>query len=193
MKIEEIISRLRVMAREVKVSPRVCMAAADLLVDQMKEAKIMKIMLDKGAILPTRAHPWDAGLDLYTPDKCYVPGVEVTYDSFMRAAIPNIRVGCKTIDTGVHVEIPEGYVGFIKSKSGLNVKHGLTGEGVIDAHYTGSIKVKLYNHSAEPHYFDAGDKIAQLVIVPCLLPELEVVDQLEETDRGDGGFGSTGR
>ena len=145
----------------------------------------MKIMLDKGAKMPTRAHPWDAGLDLYAP--CAVKVRGSTGDCFY------VTVGSVTIDTGVHVEIPEGYVGLIKSKSGLNVKRGLTAEGVIDAHYTGSIAVKLYNHTPYPYHFEAGDKIAQLVIVPCLLPELELVDSLEETDRGDGGFGSTGR
>lgn len=145
----------------------------------------MKIMLDEGAKMPTRAHPWDAGLDLYTP--CAVTVRGSTGDCFY------VTVGSVTIDTGVHVEIPEGYVGFIKSKSGLNVKHGLTAEGVIDAHYTGSIAVKLYNHRPYPHHFETGDKIAQLVIVPCLLPELELVDSLEKTDRGDAGFGSTGR
>ena len=145
----------------------------------------MKVMLDPGAKMPQRAHPYDAGLDLYAPDAVLVP--PSLGDCFY------VTVGSVTIDTGVHVEIPEGYVGFIKSKSGLNVKHGLTAEGVIDSHYTGSIAVKLYNHTPYPHHFEAGDKIAQLVILPCLLPELELVDSLEETDRGDGGFGSTGR
>ena len=142
----------------------------------------MKIMLDKGAKMPTRAHPWDAGLDLYAPvdsGSCY-----------------NITPcgGSVTIDTGVHMEIPEGYVGFIKAKSGLNVKHGLTCTGVIDAHYTGSIAVKLYNHHPCLRYdVMPGDKIAQLVILPCVMPHLELVDNLSPTDRGDGGFGSTGR
>ena len=147
----------------------------------------MKIMLDTGAILPTRAHPWDAGLDLHTPKHFAVPAME--NDSYYE----EVQTGSATVDTGVHVEIPEGYVGFIKSKSGLNVNHGLTAEGVIDSHYTGSIKVKLYNHTSQSHSFCAGDKIAQLVILKCELPELEIVDKLEETDRGDGGFGSTGR
>lgn len=153
----------------------------------------MKIMLDNGAKMPTRAHPWDAGLDLYTPVDVLVPGCTISgwIKNFVLGGSADI--GCATIDTGVHVEIPEGYVGFIKSKSGLNVMHGLTGEGVIDSHYTGSIKVKLYNHTRHPYCFKAGDKIAQLVILKCELPELELVDHLEETDRGDGGFGSTGR
>ena len=141
----------------------------------------MKIMLDEGARMPTRAHPWDAGLDLYAPEGTGVWAISPCG-------------GSVTIDTLVHAQIPEGCVGFIKAKSGLNVKHGLTCTGVIDAHYTGSISVKLYNHHPCLRYdVRPGDKIAQLVIVPCLLPEPELVDHLEETDRGDGGFGSTGR
>lgn len=137
----------------------------------------MKIMLDEGAKMPTRAHPYDAGLDLYAMEEFFVPY--------------NHRV---TVDTGVHVEIPEGYVGLIKSKSGLMTKSYITTDGTIDAHYTGSIRVCLFNHSDVFHsHFKTGDKIAQLVIVPCLLPELEQVDTLEETDRGNAGFGSTGR
>ena len=136
----------------------------------------MKIKLDKGAIAPTRAHPWDAGLDLYaTEDRIIGIGNRCTFD------------------TGVHVQIPEGFVGFIKSKSGLMVKHGIVTDGTIDAHYTGSIKVCLFNHGLIEYPVNAGDKIAQLVIVPCMLPRMELVDSLEETDRGDGGFGSTGR
>ena len=156
----------------------------------------MKIMLDKGAKMPTRAHPFDAGLDLYTPERCFVPRSTFRLSRNPWAIgpdTPEVRIGSVTIDTGVHVEIPEGYVGFIKSKSGLNVNHGLTAEGVIDAHYTGSIKVKLYNHNSDDYQFNVGDKIAQLVILKCELPDLELVDSLEETDRGDGGFGSTGR
>lgn len=155
----------------------------------------MNITLDPGAKMPTRAHAYDAGLDLYTPTACVVPpaSTEVSYDAELRTRTIGIVVGSLTIDTGVHVEIPEGQVGFIASKSGLNIKYGLTADGVIDAHYTGSIAVKLYNHTSKAHYFEAGDKIAQLVILKCELPVLELVDHLEETDRGDGGFGSTGR
>ncbi len=155
----------------------------------------MKIMLSENAIMPTRAYPWDAGLDLYTPIDCTVSPVKTMlyYDVGKRVWKTETEVGSLTIDTGVHIQIPEGYTGFIKSKSGLNVKHGLTADGVIDAHYTGSIAVKLYNHTNKPYQFKAGDKIAQLVILPCVMPPLELVDSLEETDRGDGGFGSTGR
>lgn len=143
----------------------------------------MKIMLDEGAKMPTRAHETDAGLDLRTPIEVTVPAR-----------------GSATIDTGVHIEIPRsgrgdfgGYVGFLKSKSGLNVKHSIVSEGVIDMGYTGSIQVKLYNHSDTDYTFKAGDKITQLVILPCIMPELTLVSKLEDTERGNGGFGSTGR
>lgn len=156
-----------------------------------ERVKCMKIMLDEGAVMPTRAHTYDAGLDLYAPYECRIPGSHSR--RLGNTDFQSVMIGCAVIDTGVHVEIPEGYVGLIKSKSGLNVKCGLTGEGVIDSHYTGSIRVKLYNHTDIDRIFWPGDKIAQLVIVPCLLPELEVVDAFPETDRGDAGFGSTGR
>lgn len=136
----------------------------------------MKIKLDAGAKMPVRAHESDAGFDLFAMESDIVPSR-----------------GSKTFDTGVHVELPVGTVGMVKSKSGLNVKHGLTSEGVIDAGYTGSIRVKLYNHSDKAYPVYAGDKISQLVILPILTPDLELVDELEATDRGAGGFGSTGR
>ena len=133
-------------------------------------------MLDPGAFMPTRAYPTDAGLDLYAKED----------------AIVDAKDSC-TFDTGVHIEIPEGYVGFLKSKSGLNVKHGITSEGVIDAGYTGSIVVKLYNNSGYEYRVKAGDKISQLVILPIITPKIEVVDSLGKTARGSKGFGSSGR
>ena len=136
----------------------------------------LKVKLDAGATMPTRAHETDAGLDLYA---------ERTAGVYAHDA--------EIFDTGVHIEIPAGYVGFLKSKSGLNVKHGITSEGVIDAGYTGSIVVKLYNHSGYSYLVKKGDKISQLVILPIETPELELVDELQETERGENGFGSTGR
>ena len=136
----------------------------------------MKIKLDSGAHIPTRAHETDAGLDLYARESQVIPARE--------SAI---------FDTGVHVEIPKGYVGMLKSKSGLNVKHGITSEGVIDCGYTGSIVAKLYNHSGYDYTVNAGDKITQLVLLTILTPELELVDSLEDTERGNGGFGSSGK
>ena len=136
----------------------------------------MKVMLSEGAKMPTRAHPYDAGLDLYAIEDGYI----------------RCNHG-RTFDTGVHAEIPEGCVGFIKSKSGLMCNHGIVTDGTIDSHYTGSIRVCLFNHGTSKYEVKKGDKIAQLVIVPCVLAPLELVDSLEETDRGDNGFGSTGR
>lgn len=101
--------------------------------------------------------------------------------------------GSAVFDTGVHVQIPVGMVGFLKSKSGLNVKYGITSEGVIDSGFTGSIVAKLYNNSDEPYTVRMGDKITQLVILPIYAPELELVETFEETERGSSGFGSTGR
>lgn len=146
------------------------------LVQERKEEPEMKIKLDIGAKKPTRAHPTDAGLDLYAREEQTIPAR-----------------GSVKFDTGVHVELPLGTVGMLKSKSGLNVKHGITSEGVIDVGYTGSIVVKLYNHSDEDYTVHAGDKISQLVVMPIRLPTISVVVDLDETDRGDNGFGSSGR
>src|SRR5699024_3994422 len=101
--------------------------------------------------------------------------------------------GSVVIDTGVHVEIPEGYVGMLKSKSGLNVKHNLIGEGVCDSGYSGSIRVKLYNLGDTDYQIRRGDKIIQLVIMPCVYCEFTEVEQFADSERGTGGFGSTGR
>ena len=124
----------------------------------------MNIMLDEKALMPTRGHATDAGLDLLSP-----------------------------IDTGVHIELPPNTAGFLKSKSGLNVKYGITSEGVIDVGYTGSFAVKLYNHSNIDYAIRCGDKISQLVVMKIAIPTLDVVKNFEKTERGDNGFGSTGK
>lgn len=136
----------------------------------------MKIILDKGAYMPTRAHEWDAGLDLYAMEDKYIPG----------------ECGVE-FNTGVHLEIPKGFVGLVKSRSGLMMKQSITTDGVVDAGYTGSIRVKLFNHGTSAYKVKAGDKIAQLVILPVAAPPLELVEEFEQTERGDQGFGSTGR
>jgi dUTP pyrophosphatase len=136
----------------------------------------MKIKLDDGAYMPTRAYPTDAGLDLRARETQIVPAKESA-----------------TFDTGVHIELPEGTVGMLKSKSGLMCRFGLVGEGVIDVGYSGSIVVKLFNHSGYDYEVHKGDKISQLVILPILTPYLEVVDELDESGRGNNGFGSSGR
>ena len=137
----------------------------------------MKIMLDKGACMPVREPAQDAGLDLRAKERVKIwPG---------RSA---------AIDTGVHIELPPGYYGKIESKSGLNVKYDVVScGGVIDEGYTGSIVVKLYNFGQNSHVFEPGDKVAQLVIQPYVTPDLFLVDELSDTERGSDGFGSTGK
>lgn len=136
----------------------------------------VKIMLDPGAKMPVRAHELDAGIDIFARETKWIP-----------------PKGSAIFDTGVHIEIPPHYAGFLKSKSGLNVKHGITSEGVIDAGYTGSICVKLYNNRFLPYRVKAGDKISQLVILPVLLFDTLEVTSMQDTERGENGFGSTGR
>lgn len=137
----------------------------------------MKIKLDPHGIMPTRAHEADAGLDILSP-----------------ASFGIRRGDFKVIKTGVHVQLPPGTVGILKSKSGLSTMLDVhTIDGVVDEQYTGEIRVKLHNAGSGTVHFRRGDKITQLVIVPCIRPELELVKVLEETERGDNGFGSTGR
>ena len=138
---------------------------------------VIKVKLEPGAFLPTKGHADDAGWDLYAKESFTVPAG-----------------GSAVHDTGVHMAIPQGYCGLIVSKSGLNVKRGITCTGLIDAFYSGSIVAKLYNRNMGRDYkFEAGDKITQIVILPIPEIELEVVDHLEEIGRGSNGFGSTGR
>lgn len=136
----------------------------------------MRIKLDQGAVMPSRAHEHDAGLDLYAAETAYIA--------------PHSWVA---VSTGVHAEIPRGFVGLLTSKSGLMAKHGLTCRGTIDAGYTGTIKAVIFNHSDQVYKVTAGDKVTQMVIMPIITPELELVEELEKTERGSGGFGSTGK
>lgn len=137
----------------------------------------MRIQLDKNAFYPEYAHPgFDAGFDIRSPIDFVIPAH-----------------GSCIINTGVHVELAPHTVGMIKSKSGLNVKHDITSEGTIDAGYSGSIVVKLYNHGDTDYYGNRGDKITQLVVIPFIVETFEIVDKLEEKGRGNNGFGSTGR
>ena len=136
----------------------------------------INVILDDGAYMPEFAHKTDAGADLRSPICATVPAR-----------------GSVVIDTGVHVEIPEGYTIFLKSKSGLNVKHNLIGEGVVDSGFSGSIRVKLYNLGDTDYQILRGDKIIQMVILPCGYCEFTQVDKFADSERGTGGFGSTGR
>ena len=136
----------------------------------------MKVKLDKGAIMPTRAHDTDAGIDFYTPITCAIPAQ-----------------GYAFIDTGVHIEVPHGTFGSIRSKSGLNRYHGITADGVVDEGYTGTVGITLHNSGINPKLFMRGDKIAQVVITPVEYVSIEQVDEISGGDRGDDGYGSTGR
>lgn len=127
--------------------------------------------------MPKRAHRADAGLDLFATECKTVPAH-----------------GSAVFDTGVHVDIPIGWMGLVASKSGLNFKNSLTSEGIVDSGYSNSIMVKLYNNSDTDYQVLRGDKISQLVLIPIMLPDLEVVNHFDDTtERGDNGFGSTGR
>lgn len=135
------------------------------------------VKLNDGAFAPRLAHADDAGLDLRANEEKIIPAK-----------------GSASFDTGFCIRIPEGFYGKIESKSGLNVKHDVVScGGVIDSGYTGSIVVKLYNFSNEDYHVYAGDKIAQLIIMPHVTLDLHLVSELGETDRGENGFGSSGR
>ena len=136
----------------------------------------MKVVVDVGASIPTRAHKkTDAGLDLCSTKSGWI--------------LPKCR---KVFGTGVHVEIPTGFVGMLTSKSGLMLK-GITSRGTIDQGHTGEIKAVLFNHSWVPVRIKKGQKITQLVLMRIAIPELDFVEKLGETERADGGFGSTGK
>lgn len=136
----------------------------------------MKIKLDEGAKMPTKAYATDAGFDIYSREDKVIPAR-----------------GYAIFDTGVHIELPINTAGMLKSKSGLNVKHNIISEGVIDYSYTGSIVAKLYNLGDAYYKVKKGDKITQLVIVPFVPVELELVENLCGGERGSNGFGSSGK
>lgn len=135
----------------------------------------IKITLDKGAKAPERAHSTDAGADLFSTEDVFIP-----------------KNSYRTIHTGVHIQIPHGYFGLLQSKSGLNLKRGITCRGVIDEGYTGEILAVLQN-IGEGYQIRKGDKITQLIILPCVYPEFEIVEFIQGGERGNDGFGSTGK
>ena len=131
---------------------------------------------------PSRGTSGSAGLDLRA---CLEEPVIISPRQLMR------------IPTGIAVALPgPEYVALVFARSGLGIKHGISlsnGVGVIDSDYRGEIQVGLTNLSDLPYTIQPGDRIAQLVVTPVVAPEPEVVEELEDTDRGAGGFGSTGR
>lgn len=137
-------------------------------------------LLEDEAVLPTRAHAGDAGLDLYSCEAAHIgPGERWS------------------VGTGIAVEIPEGHAGLVLPRSGLARDHGVSlpnSPGLIDSGYRGEVRVLLLNTDpAETFRVKAGDRIAQLVVVPIALTEPVEAELLGETVRGDGGFGSSGR
>jgi dUTP pyrophosphatase len=131
---------------------------------------------DKTVDLPIYSSADAAGLDLRALDDYEFPAGEKLI-----------------IKTGLHVEIPKGHVGIIKDRSGFAAKHGLHClAGVIDADYRGEIGIVMVNLGSQLVFIEKNTRVAQLVIMPVVQPELEEVDSLDETERGSGGFGSTG-
>jgi dUTP pyrophosphatase len=138
--------------------------------------KIFVERLDQDAKIPTKAYQGDAGFDIYACEDCEIPSS-----------------GKMIIKTGLRFAIPEGYAGFIWDKSGLAAKHSLkTMAGVLDSNYRGELKVVLANLGKEPYKVEKGQKIAQLVIKKVEAPEIVETKIEDETERGGGGFGSSG-
>ena len=143
------------------------------------EVKIKK--LNEKAVIPTYGSEFSAGADLYACEES-----TVTIE-------PHKTV---LVHTGLSFEIPEGFAGFIYARSGLASKRGLAPAnkvGVIDSDYRGEIMVALHNHSSEPQTISQGERIAQMVVTPYIKCDFEDTAELNDTERGEGGFGSTGR
>lgn len=138
----------------------------------------LKAKILTGGLPLYKKHEGDAGTDLSTPQRFILGPGEST-----------------VIDFKVAVKIPEGHVGLLINRSSIGINKGCVGNlGVIDSEYIGSLKFKLFNLSEwEPQSFEVGDRIAQLVVVPCFLGGVEYVDDLGTTSRGENGIGSTGK
>lgn len=142
--------------------------------------RINFIKLNKNAIQPSHGSQWAAGYDLYSCSDCV----------FTINPHETLKIG-----TGIAMEIPEGYFGAIYARSGIATKRGLRPgncTGVIDSDYRGEIVIAIHNDTNYPQIIEAGERIAQIVIQPYLSVEFTEIDELSSTDRGAGGFGSTG-
>lgn len=142
----------------------------------------VKVVNKSNNVLPAYETKNSAGMDL----RAYLPDGSVTLQPMQRALIP----------TGLYIEIPEGYEGQVRPRSGLAFKHGITvlnTPGTIDADYRGELKQILINLSDEPFVINNGDRIAQIVFARCEQAEMVEVEELSETERGAGGFGHTGQ
>ncbi len=143
--------------------------------------KVNITKLNEKAFIPTYGSEYAAGADLYA---CVDGEIEI---------LPHETV---VVPTGIALELPVGYAGLIYARSGLATKKGLAPAnkvGVVDCDYRGEVKVALHNHSGQAQRVDAGERIAQLVITPYITAQFVECDELSETVRGCGGFGSTGR
>lgn len=145
----------------------------------MEKLKVKK--LDKRAILPTYGTKFSAGADLY---------------ALSDGAVEIAPHETKFMHTGLSMEIPSGYVGFVCARSGIALKRGLAPAnkvGVVDSDYRGEIMVAIHNHTDKPQVIENGERVAQIIILPYLAVEYVECDSLSETERGEGGFGSTGK
>jgi dUTP pyrophosphatase len=136
-------------------------------------------LLHPDAIAPARTRRGDAGYDLRATERVSIP-----------------QDGRRLVGTGIAIALPAGVAGLVTPRSGLAVEHGiglLNAPGLIDPNYRGEIKVILHNTGDRRYMVEPGDRVAQLLLVPYWAPDLEVVDELTETERGANGFGSSGR
>ena len=136
-------------------------------------------LLHPDAVPPARARRGDAGFDLRATERVSIP-----------------QEGRRMVGTGVAIALPEGVAGLVTPRSGLAIERGITllnAPGLIDPNYRGEIKVILQNSGDSRYTVEIGDRVAQLLLVPCWTPELEVVGELPPTERGANGFGSSGR
>ncbi|SDR68900.1 dUTP diphosphatase [Parafannyhessea umbonata] len=139
----------------------------------------INVAVEAGCKVPRRGDDDSAGLDLSVSKDVSIPAS-----------------GHKMCHTGVHVQIPKNHVGLVFIRSSVGAKRHVelsNGVGVIDCGYTGEVMLPLHNHGNSAQFFRAGERVAQLVIVPCVMTDVNIVDELDETSRGDGGFGSTGK
>jgi dUTP pyrophosphatase len=159
--------------------------------------------LSANAIIPTRANKYDAGLDVYASADVEIPAsrafvdkhnaIGLSYEDVLTEHLL-VRIGQASVPTGITVEIPQGFYGKIESRSGVSFRYGVeTGAGVVDSGYRGEIGIKLYNTTDKPYHIKKGDRIAQLIILPVTLLEPVEVPELRDGERGENGFGSSGR
>lgn len=136
----------------------------------------IRVLLDEGASLPVRKHATDAGADICCREDITIPAH-----------------GSAVVETGVHVELPPMTKCEVKSRSGLWLEHGIITTGLVDEGFTGQIKVRLANVSGEDYTFKAGDRITQLCVSPVFYPTYEQAEEIKGGERGNDGYGSTGR